>query len=96
MVKIYNAQMADEILVLDIKIKKKPNFELLKKLSKDCFVPLCYGGGLEKVDDVFKVLKVDVKRSLSIRLHIIILHLSKLLLVFLEDKQLLLELTTVM
>ena len=33
MVKIYNAQMADEILVLDIKIKKKkPNFELLKKL----------------------------------------------------------------
>ena len=60
MVKIYNAQMADEILILDVKIRKKklkPNFDLLKRISKDCFVPLCYGGGLERIEDVFEVLK---------------------------------------
>ena len=60
MVKIYNAQMADEILILDIKVRKKkikPNFDLLKKISKDCFIPLCYGGGLERIEDVFEVLK---------------------------------------
>jgi cyclase len=60
MVKIYNAQMADEILVLDIKLRNKGdkiNFELLKKISKNCFIPLCYGGGLDNENEVFKVLQ---------------------------------------
>ena len=60
MVKIYNAQMADEILVLDIKLRDKRdkiNFELLKKISKNCFIPLCYGGGLDNENEVFKVLQ---------------------------------------
>ena len=55
MVKIYNAQMADEILVLDIKLRDKRdkiNFELLKKISKNCFIPLCYGGGLDNENEV--------------------------------------------
>lgn len=65
MVKIYNAQMADEILILDIKVREKNdkiNFELLKKISSHCFIPLCYGGGLNTEKEIFKVLQCGFEK----------------------------------
>ena len=47
MVKIYNAQMADEILVLDIKLRDKGdkiNFDLLKKFLKIVLFHYAMGG----------------------------------------------------
>ena len=39
----------DEIIVLDIgasRDKKHPDFDFIKKLASECFMPICYGGGL--------------------------------------------------
>ena len=47
--KIYNDQMADEILVLDIQATPKnrvPDVDTLRQLSERCFVPISFGGGV--------------------------------------------------
>lgn len=53
--KIYEANFADELLVLCIDnkpLKENPGFvSLVKKLSKNVFMPLCIGGGVKNVDD---------------------------------------------
>ena len=35
--------------------KLRPNFELIRKISEQCFMPLCYVGGVKSIDD-FKLL----------------------------------------
>jgi cyclase len=50
----------DEIIFLDIdayKKKRKLNLNILKVLSKSCFVPLTVGGGITSVDDVQKYIR---------------------------------------
>ena len=47
--KVYNDQMADEILVLDIEATpqgRAPDLETLSALTKRCFVPISFGGGI--------------------------------------------------
>lgn len=58
--KIYNDQMADEIVVLDIDASvngKLPDLEILKSMSTRCFVPISFGGGVSDVDVASKVLR---------------------------------------
>ena len=52
-VKIFNEKEADEIIIIDIKatIEKKINFDLLSKIFSECFVPICYGGGISTIED---------------------------------------------
>lgn len=57
-VKIYNECGADELIFLDIdrNIQKAgPDFEYLSKITAQCFMPLCYGGGVRKVEDFRKL-----------------------------------------
>ena len=52
-VKIYNELKVDELLVLDIDASKnglKPNEKLILRLAEECRMPLCYGGGVKKVE----------------------------------------------
>tara|TARA_X000000950_G_scaffold45778_1_gene52133 strand:- start:23438 stop:24301 length:864 start_codon:yes stop_codon:yes gene_type:complete len=45
----------DEIVLLDIsatKNRKNPDFEMVKKCSKKCFVPLTYGGGIKSIEHI--------------------------------------------
>ena len=45
----------DEIVLLDISATKsnlRPDFDLVKKIAKKCFVPLAVGGGIKTVNDV--------------------------------------------
>lgn len=45
---------ADEIVVLDIDASKKgvePNYSLINKISKKCFVPLAVGGGIKTLEE---------------------------------------------
>lgn len=47
--KAYNAQGADEILLLDIqasKIGSEPDFKTLMSVANECFIPLTVGGGV--------------------------------------------------
>lgn len=57
--KIYNDQMADEVLVLDIDAtleRRPPNIEMLKELATRCFVPIAFGGGIADAEIAASVL----------------------------------------
>lgn len=62
----------DEICLLDINAtpeKRRPNFELVERVSKYCRVPLTVGGGITRVDDIEMLLlsgaeKVAINKSI--------------------------------
>lgn len=56
----YSNWGADEVILLDLDASKtgnKPNFSLVKTVSKKCFVPLAVGGGIETLDDARKLVQ---------------------------------------
>jgi|TARA_B100001093_G_scaffold511621_1_gene579872 cyclase len=56
---IYSNGGADEICFLDITASNENRdiiYEVVKKTSKKCFVPLTVGGGVRSVDDINKLL----------------------------------------
>jgi cyclase len=64
-VKIFNEKEVDELILLDIEatsIKKKPDFKKLKSIASECFMPLCYGGGISCLEDIDKILQVGVEK----------------------------------
>ena len=57
--KIYSDGGADEICFLDITASNENRdtiYDVVKKTSKECFVPLTVGGGVRSVDDINKLL----------------------------------------
>ena len=57
--KIYSEGGADEICFLDITASNENRetiYEVIKKTSKKCFVPLTVGGGVRSVEDINKLL----------------------------------------
>ena len=57
--KIYSDGGADEICFLDITASNENRdtiYDVVKKTSKKCFVPLTVGGGVRRVDDINKLL----------------------------------------
>ena len=64
-VRIFNEQKADELLVTDIDAAangKEPNFRLIAKLASECRMPLCYGGGITKVEEVVRLVDMGVEK----------------------------------
>jgi len=53
--KIYETQRADELIIFfcdkQTNIKNTENIELIKKFSKEIFMPLTIGGGVKKISD---------------------------------------------
>jgi cyclase len=57
--KIYSESGADEICFLDITASnenRETTFDVIKKTSKNCFVPLTVGGGVRNLHDINKLL----------------------------------------
>ena len=57
--KIYSDSGADEICFLDITASNENRetiFDVIKRTSKNCFVPLTVGGGVKSLDDINKLL----------------------------------------
>lgn len=64
-VKIFNDKGVDELIVLDIAASREarePDLGYLREFSEECFVPLCYGGGIRTVAMAEAVLKVGVEK----------------------------------
>jgi imidazole glycerol-phosphate synthase subunit HisF len=64
-VKIFNEKEVDELIFLDITAsgeKRKPNFEYLGKIASECFMPLCYGGGINSLEDIGKIINLGVEK----------------------------------
>lgn len=65
--RIYNSRGVDELVFIDItatKQKRTPNFELVAQVIKECFMPVCIGGGINSIEDINKLLKVGADKVL--------------------------------
>lgn len=64
-VKIFNEKEADELMVLDIDATVngcEPNFDLISRLAAECRMPLCYGGGITRVDQAARIVDMGVEK----------------------------------
>jgi len=64
-VRIFNQKKVDEILLLDIsrsKMNEGPNFELVRKITSECFMPLSYGGGIRTLSDAKELFALGVEK----------------------------------
>lgn len=64
-VKIFNEKEVDELMVLDIDASKEnrgPDFALIEELAGECFMPLCYGGGIRNAEDARKLFQLGVEK----------------------------------
>lgn len=63
--RLFNDKEADELIILDIKASeecKEPNFEYLRKLTGECFMPICYGGGIASLKHVEVLFKIGIEK----------------------------------
>ena len=64
-IRIFNEKEVDELVFLDIQasIKKQPpNYQMLADIASECFMPLCYGGGIKTIKDIEKILYTGVEK----------------------------------
>lgn len=64
-VKIFNEKEVDELMVLDIDATREgrgPDFALIEDLASECFMPLCYGGGIRNADDARTLFSIGVEK----------------------------------
>lgn len=64
-IKIYNEKEVDELIILDITATREnrpPPFNLIEAVSEECFMPLTYGGGVKKIDDIKKIFSLGVEK----------------------------------
>lgn len=64
-VKIFNEKEVDELIFLDItasKENRKPNFDLISNIASECFMPLCYGGGVKTIEDIKIIFSLGVEK----------------------------------
>ena len=64
-IKIFNEKFVDELIILDINSNKSKfgiDYEFLKDLFSECFVPVTYGGGISTVEEADKIFKLGVEK----------------------------------
>jgi len=64
-VKIFNEKEVDELVFLDIEAtitNREPDYKTLKDIASECFMPLCYGGGIHDLGQIERVLKTGVEK----------------------------------
>lgn len=64
-IRIFNEKEVDELMVLDITASKEaraPNFALIEQFAGECFMPLCYGGGIRTVEQARQLFALGVEK----------------------------------
>ena len=64
-VKIFNEKEVDELVFLDITAtaaSRGPNFELIRDIATEAFMPFGYGGGITKIDQVASLVALGVEK----------------------------------
>lgn len=64
-IRIYNDKEVDELIVLDIGATpghQGPSFQLLSEITNECFMPMCYGGGIHSLEEVRKIFALGVEK----------------------------------
>ena len=64
-IRIFNEKEVDEMCVLDIEASKvgaEPNFDFVKDIASECFMPLGYGGGISKMNQIEKLFRLGIEK----------------------------------
>jgi cyclase len=64
-VKIFNEKEVDELVFLDIAANtsgKGPNFELLRDIASEAFMPFGYGGGITSCQQIEKLFNLGIEK----------------------------------
>lgn len=64
-IRIFNDKEADELCFLDIDATRKscePNFNILKNIASECFMPLTYGGGVTSIEMVRELTSIGFEK----------------------------------
>lgn len=64
-VKLFNDKEAYELAILDITATmegKEPDFNYLAEIASECFMPIGYGGGIRKVQDIQRLLSIGFEK----------------------------------
>ena len=64
-VRIFNDKEVDELIILDIAARAQgrgPSFDYLREVVSECFMPVCYGGGIRNIDDMAKLFNLGIEK----------------------------------
>jgi cyclase len=64
-VRIFNEKGCDELMILDITAtleQRSPAFDLLAEIASECFMPICFGGGVRTVQDCERLFGIGVEK----------------------------------
>jgi len=64
-IRIFNDKEADELMVLDITAShdgREPDYALIEQFAGECFMPLCYGGGINSVEQARRLFALGVEK----------------------------------
>jgi cyclase len=64
-IKLFNEKECNELVILDITAtleNRRPNFELLKNIASEAFMPMGYGGGLNSIEDIRTVFSLGYEK----------------------------------
>ena len=64
-IRIFNDKEVDELMVLDIvasKEGKEPDYRMIELFAGECFMPLCYGGGIKTMEQADRIFNMGVEK----------------------------------
>jgi cyclase len=68
-IKIFNEKEVDELILLDIDatvLNREPNYKFIEDIASECFMPVCYGGGVKTIEQMKKIYSLGIEKiSLS-------------------------------
>lgn len=64
-IKILNEKRVDELILIDItagRERGEPNYTLLEQIANECYMPLCYGGGVTSLVQAKRIVNLGVEK----------------------------------
>jgi imidazole glycerol-phosphate synthase subunit HisF len=64
-IRIFNDKYVDELIFLDInasRLNREPDYDLIARIAGECFMPLCYGGGIKTLAQARKLVALGVEK----------------------------------
>lgn len=64
-VKIFNEKEVDELVIFDITASEDgthPDFSFIHDMATECFMPICYGGGINSIEDAQQLFRLGVEK----------------------------------
>jgi len=64
-IKIFNEKAVDELIFIDIAAtveNKPPQREMIENIASECFMPVCYGGGVRSISDIRDIFSIGIEK----------------------------------